>query len=252
MKTKINGARAAIRSDGNLHEERAALQRRAKPKTTKIGEREVAIAPPNMQTAMFKIVGTAPYMQARFSQKAMDQMLAKHVQGSRGAKGTKKQPRDLDADYHGAMHKTKEGWCGIPAGAFRNAMISACRLVGFKMTIGKLSVFIEADGYDVVDGTPLVRLTGKPERTQMAARNATGVCDIRIRPMWPEWSAEVRVRFDADQLSLEDITNLLARVGVQVGLGEGRPDSRSSCGMGYGLFSIATKSDGAKPKRKKK
>ena len=31
---------------------------------------------------------------------------------------------------------------------FVSALISACRLVGFKMTLAKLSVFVEEDGRD--------------------------------------------------------------------------------------------------------
>jgi hypothetical protein len=55
------------------------------------------------------------------------------------------------------------------------------------MTLAKLSLFIEADGLDVIDGTPLVRIiAGEPERTDMHVRNATGVVDIRTRPMWRE------------------------------------------------------------------
>jgi len=44
----------------------------------------------------------------------------------------------------------------------------------------------EDDGFDKIDGVPLIRLQGKPERTDMAVRNATGVADIRVRPMWRE------------------------------------------------------------------
>jgi hypothetical protein len=58
--------------------------------------------------------------------------------------------------------------------------------------------------------------------------------------MWePGWSAKVRVTFDLDQFSLQDVGNLMMRVGRQVGIGEGRPDSRNSAGMGWGLFDIA-------------
>lgn len=38
-----------------------------------------------------------------------------------------------------------------------------------------------------------------------------------------------------------DVANLMNRVGAQVGIGEGRPDSKNSAGMGWGLFSIETK-----------
>jgi hypothetical protein len=45
-----------------------------------------------------------------------------------------------------------------------------------------------------------------------------------------------------DQFTPEDVANLMARVGMQVGIGEGRPDSKNSAGMGWGLFKIADSS----------
>jgi len=201
--------------------------------------REVLISAPKMRTVLLRIVGTSPYVQARFSQKAMLAMTDKMRAGSAAKKGKARAPRDFDDDYKQAQHVTAEGWRGIPASAFRNAMISACRLVGFKMTLGKLSVFVEADGFDAVDGVPLVKIEGEPEKQEMHVRNATGVVDIRVRPMWRKWAANVRVRYDEDQFSFQDIANLMARVGMQVGIGEGRPDSKSSAGLGWGLFELS-------------
>ena len=117
-------------------------------------------------------------------------------------------------------------------------MISACRLVGFKMTIGKLSIFILGDGFDADEGTPLVKIEGTPRKLEMYARNETGVCDIRIRPQWIEWKCKLKVRYDAEQFSQSDIANLLLRAGMQVGVGEGRPDSKKSVGMGWGTFTL--------------
>jgi hypothetical protein len=117
-------------------------------------------------------------------------------------------------------------------------MISACRLVGFKMTLAKLSVFVEADGWDQQDGIPLVRVYGKSETFTAHTRNATGVVDVRSRPMYREWAVKLRVRFDADQFTAQDVYNLIARVGGQVGLCEGRPDSKSSAGCGFGTFEV--------------
>ena len=202
------------------------------------GSAKLTIAPLNMQTAPIRIVGTAPYMQARFSAKAMNQMAEKHKAGSTARKGRAKAARDFDDDYRQAMHLDAQGRNGIPAGAFRNACISACRLVGFKMTIAKLSIFVDADSYDVVDGTPLVFIQGEPEQTVMPTRNATGVMDLRVRPMWREWSAVLRFKWDGDQFTPGDLVNLLDRAGQQVGIGEGRPDSRMSAGMGFGTFRI--------------
>ena len=206
---------------------------------TRQPQQEITISPPNIQTIMLRIIGTAPYMQARFSEKAKQDMMAKQAAGSVAKKGTKREPRDFDANFEDAQHRAVEGWAGIPASALRNACIDACRMVGFQMTRAKMSVFVEPDGFDRRDGTPLVRLDApEPERTEMATRNATGGTDIRIRPMWREWSALVRLAFDGDQFTASDVTNLLARAGLQVGIGEGRPFSKSSAGLGFGLFRV--------------
>lgn len=201
----------------------------------------LTIAPPNFQIAVFEIVGDAPYCQNKFSAKAKAMMKEAQEAGSVGRSKKKRDGKDFEAAYLGAMHLSKEGWWGIPAPSFRNAMISACRTVGFKMTIAKLSVFVLADGFDADDGTPLVRIThGEPHEHEGLVRLATGVADIRIRPMWePGWRAKVRVRFDGDQFTAQDVAHLMMRVGMQVGVGEGRPDSKNSAGMGWGTFELA-------------
>lgn len=200
---------------------------------------QITISAPNLHTLGLRIVGVSPYMQAKFSEKSRQAMMAKQAAGSVAKKGAKREARDFDADFRAAQHRAGEGWAGIPAAALRNACIDACRMVGFQMTRAKMSVFVEPDGFDVSDGTPLVRLDAKePERTDMATRNATGVVDIRTRPMWREWAADVRLTFDADQFTAQDVTNLLARAGLQVGIGEGRPFSKSSAGLGFGLFRV--------------
>jgi hypothetical protein len=201
--------------------------------TDKIG---LQIPAPRFEVLEFELVGTSPYVQNRFSEKAKNEMEAKMIAGSVAKKGKKRTARNFEDDYEAAKHKSSEGWIGIPASCFRNASISACRLVGFKMTLAKLSIFIESDGLDATDGTPLVRIYGEPEPNKMPVRNATGVCDIRVRPLWREWSCKLRIRYDMDQFSRTDVANLLMRVGTQVGIGEGRSDSRSSAGLGWGFF----------------
>lgn len=204
---------------------------------TKTKKAVTAIPPPKMRVATFQLRGTSPYVQHKFSEKARQQMRDKQAAGSQANKGKKRDPKDFDECYRQAQYRLPDGSHGLPASCFRAAMISACRLVGFKMTLAKLSVFVECDDYDA-DGTPLVRLEGNPVPHEATVRNETGVVDIRVRPMWRDWGCKLRVRFDSDQFSVQDVTNLLARVGMQVGIGEGRPDSRDSAGMGWGLFEL--------------
>lgn len=201
----------------------------------------VKVIPLRQKTIKVRLVGLSPYLQAKFSEKARQKIMDTQTGVIKKGTRTAREPRDYDADYEGATHYMKIGKemiPGVPASAFRNACISACRLVGFQMTKAKLAIFTEADGFDVSDGTPLVKINGKREKTIMPARNDNGGCDMRVRPMWKEWSIDLRMRFDEDQFSASDVINLLIRVGAQVGIGEGRPDSRESNGMGYGLFEV--------------
>ena len=207
--------------------------------TNGVAPEQVRITRPKLRTASIEIVGVSPYVQHAFSEKQRKQMEDTQRAGQQARGKKNRVPKDFDAVYEAAKHISKEGWCGIPAPAFRNAMISACRLIGFKMTHAKLSVWVEADGIDAKDGTPLVAIIGEPRIHEATVRNATGVADIRWRPMWETWSALVRVTWDEDQFSATDVMNLMLRAGLQVGIGEGRPDSPSSNGLGWGRFQVA-------------
>jgi len=209
------------------------------------GKEQVTIAPPNIKTGVFTIVGIAPYVQHKFSEKAKRQMREKQEAGSTAKKGAKREARNFQDDYEAAMYRTPNGGYGIPAPAIRNAMISACRLCGFQMTRAKLSVFVEADCFDAADATPLIGIkNGEPKYFESTVRLESGVCSLAVRPKWDEgWEADVRISFDADQFTLSDVANLLARAGQQVGIGEGRPDSKNSTGLGWGLFRISNKQE---------
>ena len=202
-------------------------------------KRVVTIKPPNFQVALFTIKGLAPLVIHRFSAKLKEQMRTKMEQGKSASSKRHREPKATDELFEEARYTSRQGWDGFHAAAIRNAAISACRLVGFKMTLAKLSIFCEADGVDAKEPQiPLVRIYGEPVKQEDMARVETGQPYVTVRAAYHDWSAKVRIRFDADQFSLEDVTNLLARVGSQVGIGEGRPDSPNSAGMGWGLFEV--------------
>ena len=199
----------------------------------------LVVSPPNFKRASFNIIGEAPLVVHAFSMKARNIIKETQEAGSVAKKGRKRDPKDFQGNYEASRHRSPEGWDGFPASAFRNAMISACRMAGFQMTRAKLSVFVEPDGFEI-DGTPLVKIIkGDPQYHEGYVRNETGVVDLRARAMFQVgWEMIVRVRYDADQFSVTDVANLLLRAGQQVGIGEGRPDSKKSAGCGWGLFTI--------------
>lgn len=195
----------------------------------------LTIAPPNILVVQFDIRGTAPYVQNKFSAKA--EIMKTQQEGSTAKSKKQRSPKDFDRLYKLAQHKSTEGWHGQPAAGYRNACIEACRLVNYHMTKAKMSIFVIGDGFDD-EGTPLIKMTGMPERIDSHVRNATGVIDVRARPMWKKWTAKLNMKYDADQFTEDDVANLVARAGLQVGIGEGRPFSKDSAGMGWGTFEI--------------
>ena len=197
------------------------------------------IAPPNFKDAEFTLFGTAPLVIHRFSAKTKNEMKTKMETGKAASSKKNREAKSTDSLFEDARYRSPEGWDGFHAGALRCAMISACRLVGFKMTLAKLSVFIEPDGCDAIEPQiQLVRIYAEPVKQEDMARVETGQPYVTVRAAYHNWRAIVRIRWDADQFTIQDISNLLSRVGMQVGIGEGRPDSKNSAGMGWGLFKI--------------
>lgn len=199
------------------------------------------IKEPRFDTAVLEIKGIAPLVIHRFSSKIKQQMKQKMEEGKSASSKKNRVAKSTDSLFEEAHYRSKEGWHGFNASSIRSALISACRLVNFKMTLAKLSLFVVADGWDSEEPQiPLVRIYGKGIKQEDMARVETGQPYVTVRAAYHDWSAKVRIRFDADQFSITDVTNLLARVGLQVGIGEGRPDSKNSAGMGWGLFEIVS------------
>lgn len=204
----------------------------------------VGIKPPNFGGTELHIVGTAPLVIHRFSAKVKQEMKKKMETGKPAGSKKTREARATDDLYEEARYQSTEGWDGFHAGAIRAALISACRLVGFRMTLAKLSLFVEKDGVDQLEPQiPLIRIYGKCIKQEDMARVETGQPYVTVRAAFHSWKAKIRVRFDADQFTLTDVTNLLSRVGMQVGIGEGRPDSKNSAGMGWGTFQIVSVDD---------
>jgi len=207
--------------------------------TTKAPASPVIITPPNIQGVTLDIEGTAPLVINKFSAKAKQIMMDTQIAGTTAKSKKVRESKDFEELYNGARHISTEGWDGIHAAAFRNAAISACRISGFVMTKAKLAIFTEADGFDADDMTPLVRITkGEAQMIVSPCRNANGSIDLRPRPTYWPWGASLRIKFDAGVFTATDVANLIARVGLQVGIGEGRPDSKDSPGVGNGLFRV--------------
>ena len=237
---KMRGRKAAATAvDPVIEGFTLEMKERAAKETAKKADR-IVITKPRFAVLAVPIIGTSPLVINAMPQKVVSQIMHTQMEGQAGKNKTKREPKDFDACYKGAMHVSRDGWLGIHAAAFRCAMIDVCRVCGVHMTKAKMSVFVVPDGYEV-NGTPLVKITkGEPTMAIAPVRlPGNGKVDIRARPMWEVgWEAVVKVEVDLDQFHARDAVNLLARAGRHCGVGEGRPFSKDSNGCGWGTFEV--------------
>lgn len=206
--------------------------------------KQILITGPAFQSLPVRIEGITPLMMNKFSNKA--RMQIESTQTAKDKTKRKRDPKDYAAEFNAARYVSTEGWDGIPAATIRNAMIAACRLVdGLPMTRAKSLIFVRAQGRDSEDGTSLLRIIGKAVHDTRPVRLESGVTDLRNRPRYDEWAAEFEIEYDSDQLSETDVANLLARAGLQGGIGELRPQAPNSFGGDFGTFRVMSQ----QPKR---
>src|SRR5262245_36802961 len=159
--------------------------------------KSVTIAPPKFGHASFEIRGTAPLVIHRFSAKTKLQMKTKMETGKAASSKKNREAKATEDLFNEAWYRHKDGWDDFNAFSIRKAMISACRLVSFKMTLAKLSIFVEPDGWDVDEPQiPLVRIEGKAEKQEDMARVETGQPYVTVRAAYLNWKATVRIRWD--------------------------------------------------------
>ena len=227
---------------GALYKEITMLDK-VKPRATSvIPTTRVTITPPKLGRAKVRIVGTAPYIQNRFSSDNRDKMLAAQKEGS-GAKRTRKAkaPKDFEKIFKASMHISQKGWIGIPATALRNAMIDACRLTEMDMVRAKMCIKIIPQGLDTENLEGLVEIKGTPRMHIERVKVGIASTDLASRAMFEKWESTFEIEWDDDVFKAQDIVNLLARAGWQVGIGAGRPLSKMSGGTGKGTFEVDMK-----------
>ena len=231
-----------VKTATRLMEPKANGEQPTKNKPMGTKSERVVIQPLEMQIVRMKIIFTKPYLQLRFSEKNKNKILKTMSEPTIQGRSSKKdrQARDYADDFDQAQYRDDKGCFGIPAAAFRNASIDACRSIpGMAMTNAKQTYFALEDTFDAKDLTPLVMITkGKPKVHTAAVRNANGSTDIRVRAIFWPCECILRVKFNSRMFDVSSIVNMTIHAGELVGVGEGRPNSRKSYGTGMGHFNV--------------
>ena len=179
-----------------------------------------------MKTMIVPITGTAPLIMHRFSEKAKKQMLDA-MQGRKNPK----EPKDPEAEFQSAFYRMDDGQPAFPSVGFKSAIVSAGRLFGknVKMTSLRQSIFVDGE-LSEIEGQKMVRIEGEAIMREDVVRVGISGTDLRYRPQFTQWRADVKVTYVASALTDDSVLSLIEAAGMGVGVGEWRPEKSGDFG----------------------
>jgi len=177
------------------------------------------------ETLQVPIVGTTPVIIHAWSAKAKRQMLDA-MQGRK----TPKEPKDPEAEYEAAFYRLKDGRPGMPALAFKSATVGGARFFGKQITMTALRQFCFFRGEPGLTGQQLVPLEGEAVMREDVVTVGRGGSDLRYRPQFTEWSAQLVVTYVTSMLTRDSLLSLIDAGGMGVGVGEWRPEKSGDFG----------------------
>ena len=183
------------------------------------------------------VVGTAPLITQRWSEKARRMMLDAQQSSTR----KKREAKDPEALFDAARYRLPDDRDGVPATAFKAAIVHAARLFdGITQVALKQAIVVLGDGRDD-RGDDLVAIDyGELRMREDTPRNATGVADLRYRPQYWPWSATLRVLTIEGQIKDEASVIRLVNAAGFGGVGEWRPTSPKSVTGTFGTFEVGS------------
>ncbi len=195
-----------------------------------MADAQVSISRIGTETLRVPLLGTAPLIVHKFSEKSKRQMLDA-MQGRK----TPKQAKDPEAEYEAAFYRHDDAGYGFPVIAFKAASVSACRFFGkqMPMTLARQCIFMDAE-FSKRDGQKLARIIGSPHMREDVARVGMGGTDLRYRPEFTEWQTSIDVTYVTAMLTRESVLSLIEAGGMGVGVGEWRPEKKGD----FGTFMI--------------
>lgn len=182
-----------------------------------------------IKNVVIPIRGISPLIIHAWSEKAKREMADKQAGKAKNKKHSVRLPEE---DYEQAKHKSPLGWEGFPAAGFKAAMIRGAKMIGLVMKDTQTAFFIKAD----CEETQLVRINGDSRMRTDMVRVGMGTADIRYRPEYSSWTADLVIEYNSGVISTDQIYQLVKAAGYGCGVGEMRPEKTK---FNYGRFELA-------------
>lgn len=191
----------------------------------------IRLEPLAVVTFAVPITGVTPVIPHKWSEKAL-RMMREAQSGNKARK--KHDPKVPEDEAEGATYRLPDGRPGMPATAFKAAIVDSVRFFrGITMVQAKQSFFVEGEGPD-----QLVAIEGPFYIREDTPRNANGVADLRYRYCYWPWSTVLPITFMPSVVDLQSVLALVNAAG-HAGVGDWRPSAPKSKTGTFGRFEVA-------------
>lgn len=183
------------------------------------------------------IVGTSPLLTHRMGDEQIQAMEEKKRGVVTKATRDKKNPQKLfeTSQYKNSpLNNYKNGAHLMPSISIKKAMVSSSRSIQDKkmpMTFLRGAFYVAGPFFEIV--TP-----NEPQMYSHLGMTKSGTLDERYMALYDPWKANLKIRFDPDLITEQQILLLLRKAGRHVGIGALRIETVG--GRDFGLFDVST------------
>lgn len=186
------------------------------------------------------IVGTSPLLTHRMGDDQIQAMEEKKQGVVTKATRDKKNPAKLfeNSQYKNSpLNNYKNGAHLMPSISIKKAMVNSARSIQDKklpMTFLRGAFYVVGPFFEIV--TP-----NEPKMYSHLGLTKSKTLDQRYMAMYDPWKANLRIRYDPDLLTDQQILLLIRKAGRHVGIGALRIETEG--GKDFGLFDISTEDE---------
>jgi hypothetical protein len=195
---------------------------------TKTQKETINVMELNLQTRHIKVRGITPLLLC-----AMDMFAVQQIDNKKNGKAVSKDTRTEEQKFDDRILKNDKGQPCLPAETFYKGMIFvAPYLDGLDMKKVRGSIRIMQPMIPILTKSKI-----KVHETWGRQSGMTKAPLVIKRPMIEEWTCEFDIKFNASNISWEQIANLINWAGFQSGAGSWRAEK----GGNYGQYELVTK-----------
>jgi len=163
----------------------------------------------------------------------LDPQIAESIVSKETGKAQQKKVRNLDEEYETRFHYTDDGEYGYPAAGFAGAILFGALAAGVNKTDVKRAIRVLGNVYPL----KYKKLNRRVDYPRRKSARGMGAPDVRHRPEFVDWEADIIIEYDASQMGLEQVVNLVNQGGFSGGIGDWRPSAPESPGT-HGMFEV--------------